>query len=293
MAEADPERPATLSSAWSERVIGPLQEQAWLERASAGLAGWLQPVLTARGADRVMDLLHGRWLGHALHPLLTDVPIGFWASALVLDLAGAHRPARFVRAFGCVSAVGTVVTGVADWTASDGRDRRLGLLHGLLNAAGLGMQVVAVTSSRPRYRRWSWAGFAISSAAAYLGGELVYGRGLMVNHDAWLAGPQEWTPVFEDSHLPEGGMTPVRVEGREVLLSREGGRVSALEATCTHAGGPLHEGEVRDGIVTCPWHGSRFRLADGACVRGPATFPQLRLQARVRDGQIEVRGRRA
>jgi nitrite reductase/ring-hydroxylating ferredoxin subunit len=87
-------------------------------------------------------------------------------------------------------------------------------------------------------------------------------------------------------------MIAVQVEGRDVLLFREGGRVSALEARCTHAGGPLQEGEVRDGMVTCPWHGSRFRLADGGCVRGPATFPQLRLQARVRDGQIEVRGRR-
>src|SRR5262245_10349711 len=171
--ETSPERPATLLSAWPERVIGPLEEQRWLERASAGLMGWLQPVLTARGADRVMDLLHGRWLGHALHPVLTDLPIGFWTSAFVLDLAGARRSARFMNLCGCVSAVGTAATGAADWTATDGRERRLGLLHGLLNAAGLGMQVVALTSSRAGYRRWNWAGFAVSSVAAYLGGELV------------------------------------------------------------------------------------------------------------------------
>lgn len=292
LAETDPERPSTLVAAWSERVIGPLEEQPLLERASAGLMSWLQPVLTARGADRVMDLLHGRWLGHALHPVLTDLPIGFWTSAFVLDLVGARRSARFMNVCGCVSAVGTAATGVADWTVSDGRERRLGLLHGLLNAAGLGMQLVSLTSSRTGYRRWSWAGFAVSSAAAYLGGELVFGRGLMVNHDAWVAGPQEWTPVLGDADLPEGGMRAARVEGRDVLLSREGGRVSALEGACTHAGGPLHEGEARDGIVTCPWHGSRFRLADGSCVRGPATYPQLRLQARVRNGHIEVRGRR-
>jgi nitrite reductase/ring-hydroxylating ferredoxin subunit len=64
-----------------------------------------------------------------------------------------------------------------------------------------------------------------------------------------------------------------------------------MEATCSHAGGPLEEGAAKDGVVTCPWHGSKFRLSDGACLLGPATFPQLRLEARVQKGEVEVRGR--
>jgi nitrite reductase/ring-hydroxylating ferredoxin subunit len=76
-----------------------------------------------------------------------------------------------------------------------------------------------------------------------------------------------------------------------VLLHRQGMAVSAMENACPHAGGPLDEGTVSDGVVTCPWHGSRFRLSDGACVRGPSTFPQLRLEARVENGMVEVRGR--
>jgi nitrite reductase/ring-hydroxylating ferredoxin subunit len=289
-AALDPKRPSTLQASWPARLVGPLEEMSWLDRLGNTVMGWLQPLLDRPGADRVKDVLHGRWLGHALHPVLTDLPIGFWTAAFVLDLAGARFSARFMNACGCASAVGTAATGVADWTVTDGRERRLGLLHGLLNGAGLACQLVALVSRR-RYRTWSWTGYAISSASAYLGGELVFGRGLMVDHDAWVAGPQDWTDVMSDADVPEGSMRPAQVDGRTILLSRQGGRVSALEDACPHAGGPLHEGTLEAGVVTCPWHGSRFRLADGACLRGPSTFAQLRLEARVRAGRIEVRGR--
>jgi nitrite reductase/ring-hydroxylating ferredoxin subunit len=166
----------------------------------------------------------------------------------------------------------------------------LGLLHGLLNTTALLFQAASVPS-RKHYRLLSFAGSAVATASAYLGGELVFGRGLMVDHDAWTAGPADWTPAAQLSELEDGGMKGVSVEGRTVLLHRRGSAVYAMEDACTHAGGPLHEGTVESGVVTCPWHGSRFRLTDGACVRGPATFPQLRLEARVRDGAVEVRGR--
>lgn len=290
-AATDPQRPSTMQASRSARLLGPLEEMAWLDRLSDAIGGWLQPLLDRPGADRVKDALHGRWLGHALHPVLTDLPIGFWTAAFVLDLAGARFSSRLMNALGCASAVGTAATGVADWTVTDGRERRLGLLHGLLNGAALACQVAALGSGRRRYRTLSWTGYAISSAAAYLGGELVFGRGLMVDHDAWIAGPREWTDAMADSDLPEGSMRAAQVEGRTILLSRQGGRVSAMEDACAHAGGPLHEGTLEAGVVTCPWHGSRFRVADGSCVRGPSTFPQLRLEARARDGRIQVRGR--
>ena len=121
---------------------------------------------------------------------------------------------------------------------------------------------------------------------------IVFRRGLMVNHDAWTAGPDEWTPVLPSPQLPERVTRRVDLRGHSVLVYREAGRVYAMEDACAHAGGPLSEGVVEDGVVTCPWHGSRFRLKDGAVMRGPATFPQLRLQARERQGQIEVRGRK-
>lgn len=280
-------------SALPARLVGPLEEMPWLDRVGDRVTALLQPLLQAPRAAGVKDVLHGRWLGHALHPVLTDLPIGFWTSAFVLDVAGAGRAARLLNAFACVSVAGTAAAGVADWTATDGRERRLGLLHGLLNTAGLGLQLVALCSRHRRaYRAWSWTGFAVSSAAAYLGGELVFDRGVMVNHDAWVAGPAEWTAALPEAELPEGEMRPAQIGGRTILLSRENGVISAIEDSCTHAGGPLHEGGLVDGVVTCPWHGSRFRVADGTCMGGPATFRQLPLQTRVRKGRIEVRGRR-
>jgi len=292
----DPERLSTLESSWNSRLLGVLEEAGWLEGASETLMGWLQPLLAAPGAARVKDLLHGRWLGHALHPVLTDAPIGFWMGAAVLDLAGQEFAAGLLSGAGSASAVATAVTGLADWTVTDGRERRLGLLHGLVNVAGLCLQVASLGARlqgrRGAAKSLSYAGLGVSSAAAYLGGELVFGRGLMVNHDAWTAGPDEWTPVLPSPQLPERVTRRVDLRGHSVLVYREAGRVYAMEDACAHAGGPLSEGEVEDGVVTCPWHGSRFRLKDGAVMRGPATFPQLRLQARERQGQIEVRGRK-
>jgi nitrite reductase/ring-hydroxylating ferredoxin subunit len=65
--------------------------------------------------------------------------------------------------------------------------------------------------------------------------------------------------------------------------------VYALDSTCSHMGGPLEEGTISDGCVTCPWHGSTFRFADGSIVRGPASTPEPRYQTRIQDGRIEVR----
>ena len=287
----DPEHPATMLASWPARVVGPIEEMDWLDRVGNEIMRWLQPVLDQPGASRVKDVLHGRQLGHALHPVLTELPIGFWTSAAVLDLFGARLSSRLLNACGCVSAVGAAATGFADWTVTGGRERRLGLFHGLLNVGGLACQLVALTSRRSRRRSWSWAGLTISTAAAYLGGELVFGRGLMVDRNAWTAGPREWTAVMPEADLLEGSMKPVEVEGRTVLLTRERGQINALEGRCGHAGGPLHEGTLKAGVVTCPWHGSQFDVTDGFCVRGPATFPQPRLEARVRGGRIQVRGR--
>lgn len=253
--------------------------------------GWLQPLLDNPQAGRYKDLLHGRWLGHALHPVLVDLPIGFWTSAMLLDLLGARKSARTLTAAGCAGAVGAAATGLADWSATDGRERRLGMLHAILNVSALALQVASIPSRR-HYRVLSWSGSGLATMSAYLGGELVYGRGQMVDRNSWQAGPETWTPTCKETELADRKPRQVEIEGRSVLLYREGSRVSAMEDACAHAGGPLHEGSVEDGVVTCPWHGSQFRLTDGACLRGPATFPQLRLEARVRAGVVEVRGRK-
>jgi nitrite reductase/ring-hydroxylating ferredoxin subunit len=286
----DPSKPSSLEASLRSRAFGLIEDQPFLERAQQKVTELLQPLVDWAQANGVKDVLHGRQIGHALHPIATDASIGFWTSALVLDFTGARKSARFLTGAGNLSALVTAASGTADWTATDGRERRLGFLHGALNVAGLACQTASLFSRR-RYRFWSWAGFGISMAAAYIGGELVYGRGQMVNHDSWLAGPKDWTPACRLTELPDGLVKGVEVSGRRILLHRQRNAVSAMENACAHLGGPLDEGEIADGVVTCPWHGSRFRLSDGGLVRGPSNFPQLRLEARVRGGVVEVRGR--
>jgi nitrite reductase/ring-hydroxylating ferredoxin subunit len=95
--------------------------------------------------------------------------------------------------------------------------------------------------------------------------------------------------VFDDAALPEGGLRSARLQDTTVVLARVNGEVHALADRCAHRGGALHEGELVDGCVECPLHGSRFRLADGSVERGPSAYPQPRYEVRVRDGRIAVR----
>lgn len=284
-----------MESSWSSQVLAPIEEQRWLDEVGDYVMELARPLLDSPQTERLMDLLHGRWLGHPLHPALTDLPLGMWSGSLLLDLIGAHKSAGAVSAAGSASALGAAITGFADWTTTDGRDRRLGVLHGLLNTGGIALQLMSFSARLRRRKSSAMAlsalGISVSTLAAYLGGELVFGRGTAVNHDAWTSGPEDWTPVAPEAEVTEGATRRAEVQGRALLLYREAGKVHALEETCTHAGGPLAEGEVQDGIVTCPWHGSQFRLRDGAVCGGPATFPVPRLQTRIRGGQVEVRGR--
>ncbi|MGP4003238.1 Rieske (2Fe-2S) protein, partial [Streptomyces sp. 8N706] len=135
------------------------------------------------------------------------------------------------------------------------------------------------------------AGYGVMITGAYLGGHLAFVNVVNVNRTAFEDRPGEWTPVLPDSDLAEGEHRKVHAGAAPVLLHRLDGQVLALSSTCSHMGGPLDQGEVADGCVTCPWHGSTFRLADGGIIRGPASTPQPAYETRLHDGQIEVRAR--
>jgi nitrite reductase/ring-hydroxylating ferredoxin subunit len=283
--------------AWPGRVLHRLEELSWLENGSEWLGAALRPVREdSRLGARVFDLLHGRLVGHALHPALSDFPIGLWSGASLLDVLGEHDAAGMLGASGAAVAIGTAVTGYADWTVSDGRDRRLGLLHGVLQTAALGIVAGSLAARRRGAivagQTMQAMGLGLSLSSAYLGGHLVLGRAVMVDRTSTILGPRQWTRAIQTTELEDGTVKAVEVAGRNVLVSRFDGSVSVIEDACTHAGGPLSAGKVENGIVKCPWHGSCFRLRDGAVVRGPASHPQPILDARVRDGWIEVRGRR-
>jgi nitrite reductase/ring-hydroxylating ferredoxin subunit/uncharacterized membrane protein len=244
----------------------------------------------------IRNLLSGTYLGHPLHPLLTDVPIGAFGMSTLLDMVGgpsAERAADLLVGAGVLAAVPTAASGLNDWSDTYGADTRVGLVHATINTAALGLYAASLgeraRGHRGRGKALGLAGFGVLLAGSYLGGHLTFARGVNVNRTAWQEGPAQWTPVLADADLRDGQPRTVEVEGVTVLLHRTSGRVQALANTCSHMGGPLDEGTIVDGCVTCPWHGSVFRLADGSIVRGPASSPQPHYDVRVSDGRVEVR----
>ena len=288
--------------AWHGDLAAWVNRLGWLRTTSDWLTGVLGPVRERHQDNPVLELLHGgRWVGHPLHPALSDLPIGLWAGVMVLDATDRDpAPRRGMDAAGMLSAAGilaagaTAVTGLSDWTVSNEEDRRAGLLHGLLNTVALGLQGASlgtrVAGHRGTARALGAAGFTVTAAAGYLGGHLVFTKGVMVNRVAWATGPRRWTRALQEEDLPDDSPTAVQAEGRQIMLYRHRGRLYAIDNVCSHTGGLLSRGPVADLIVTCPLHGSRFSLADGCVSRGPASQPQPVLPTRIRNGWIEVRG---
>ncbi len=252
------------------------------------------------GKRTLRNALYGTWLGHPLHPLIVVVPAGAWVVSEMLDLVGAgskdagyDRAADVTAAVGMAGAVLAVATGVNDWRFVHGKSSRLGLIHGLANTAGIGAMglslLMRVKGSRNVARALATVGITITAAAAYIGGELVYGEKVGVSHVSAENLPKEFKAVMADSELQDGKLTKTTVDDVPIVLLRRGQRVYALADACSHMGGPLSEGELDETCVVCPWHGSKFSMDSGRVIDGPATFPQPVLETRVRDGQIEVR----
>ena len=265
-----------------------------------GPSGALQRIVhVAVPEGPLKDLLSGTWLGHPLHPMLTDLPIGFWTSAWVLDIIGPRRyrdAARVLVGLGVLSAVPAAVSGASDWSDTTGAAKRVGLVHAAANGSAavlyLGSWLARRRGKNTQGIVLGMAGAAAATVGGYLGGHLVQGRGVGVDANRDDVGPENWTRVLDVGELSD---QPARVDaaGVAVIVFRSDGRAVALAATCPHRGAPLEEGAIVEGCVECPWHGSRFRIPDGALVRGPAATPLPSFEARERDGAIEVVSRRA
>ena len=250
---------------------------------------------------RLKDALSGTWLGHALHPLLTDATLAFFMSASTLDLIGGSeaRPAakRLIQA-GLASVLPTAVTGMNEWadtTRSDESVRRIGLVHAGSNVAATALYAASLLARRAGNGRLGaalgFAGLGALTFGGHLGGHLSYSHGVGVDQTTFAAPPREWTRALAEHELRDGDATAVYVDGVRVLVTRQGGRWHALADRCCHRGGPLHRGEFREGCVTCPWHGSTFRLEDGSVVRGPAAYPQPAYDVRIEGVDVLVRPR--
>lgn len=282
-----------------------IRRQGWtdplaeaLQKAVGGAYGAMGPL-----GRFLKNVAHGTLiLKHPLHPALTDVPLGAWTVGVIADYV-AHFQQRIPESAGDIAlavglavAVFVVITGYTDFHETFGLERRYAVVHGLI------MTVVFLVEGVSLGLRW-WAGeglhplavalatgaWALLIAGAWFGGHVVFGTGTAVNRGAFLEGPDDWVDAGVSADVPALGMHMVEAGGMRVVLARLDGRICALADVCPHAGGPLHEGTLEQGVVTCPWHGSRFRFRDGKVIGGPATFDQIRLEVRELDGTLQLK----
>ncbi|MGH7666582.1 MAG: Rieske 2Fe-2S domain-containing protein [Candidatus Dormibacteria bacterium] len=272
--------------------LGPLGEllNKWLAQLGAA---------SGAGAGPAKDLLNGTWLGHPLHPALTNLPIGAWGSAAVLDLLdggageGLGKGADLLLALGCLAGAAAAATGLADWQDQYGKQRDLGTAHGLVNTVALGLcstsMLLRWKGARRPAVRFSLAGASMAGLGAYIGGDMVFREGMQVNRNAFNSGPKKWTAVADEGEVVDDAFVRKQAGNNQVLLRRFEGQVCAVGAVCSHAGGPLDELPLEDGQLHCPWHGSHFDLRSGRVTHGPATTPNPVFETRVNQGKVEIR----
>ena len=276
-------------------AVDRLENSPALDRAAAPLSALFGRLLASQ---RVKDVLHGVWFGHPLHPALVDVPIGAWTAASVLDLTAGDAPgATVLVAVGLAAAAPAALAGWADWLDLHEQQQRVGVVHAGLNVLGIGCYATSLAhrlaGHQRRGRLFGLLGFAVLSAGGYLGGHLAFRQAAGANHteDVPHLMPSGWVEIGRASELPDGEPTQRMAGSVPLFVLRRGHQIWVLADTCSHLSAPLHEGDLVDEpepCVVCPWHGSTFRLFDGAVVHGPATAPVPALQTRVADDRLLV-----
>ncbi len=274
----------------------------YLNRAVDAQARWSRPFgdfnhrwLSAlfRPIRPVKDFLDGTWLGHPVHAAVTDVPVGAMTVSLVADLIGQPIVADVSMLIGVLAMVAAAGTGLADYADVDGPARNRATVHGTLMTITLVVYAISllIRAGSPAGRLvpivLAIAGYLLLSLGAAIGGDLVFLIGTHVNRHAWRGTGTKWVAVDLGglADIPEGGPTKLRAGINDLVVIREGDRILALHAQCAHAGGPLAEGQIVDGDrIQCPWHGSRFLLANGHVVRGPSMYDQPSYEVRRADG---------
>src|SRR3954469_4414989 len=245
------------------------------------------------------DALSGTWLGHALHPLMTDVVIGTFLSTTLLDLVGGDEDGRAgarLIGIGMAAYAPTALSGVNDWADTEPVSdavRRTGLVHATANATALvlygGSLAARRNGARGRARLLSVGGATALMTGGLLGGHLSFAKGVGPDQTVFDPGPSEWTAAAPVADLNEREPVRVVVDDTPVLLLRDGGAYYALHDRCSHRGCSLTDGKLEGDEIVCGCHGSRFDRRHGSVRQGPATAPQPAFETRVREERIEVR----
>lgn len=297
----------------------PSAPEPLIDRIAEGLQGAIKTLTLSRGSGPrlLKSLLNGTWLRHPLHSVVTDIPITAWLLTAVFDVLWLLAPgpnlwsARAGQAtvlIGVVGALGAIATGATDWSDTYGHERRVGLWHGLLNTLATLLYAVSLAlrfgifggtldlspaaGESTTAAVLGFIGLGTVIVAAYLGGDLVFGNATGVNHTHFEPVIEQYESVAVLADVPDNQLhRVVAPSGAPVLLIRMGERVYAIGSTCSHDGGPLHEGTLRKNAVQCPWHGARFNIKSGRVLRGPATSNVPRYDVRIREGQVEVKRR--
>ena len=272
-----------------------LSKQKWLDGWAETIQGWVQGLFKILPGGRFLkDVLHGtKVFRHPLHPAMTDVPLGAWLTGVVADYLAIttnlvpRSVGTIALAIGIVSGLGAVATGYTDFAETYGLERRTALVHGLTMSIAYSvmvlsfvLRIVGVSGLYPVAVGLATFGLFVTMFGMYLGGHVVYG--FIESY------PKSFVAVGTPADFAEGQMKRVEAKGMAVMVVRYQGALHAVSNTCTHAGGPLDEGELQGDVVECPWHGSHFCILDGDVRGGPATFPLPKLEVREDDGKVEV-----
>src|SRR4051794_2308000 len=273
-------------------AIEAVEGAAALDGPAKALGKWVRG---AFGREPLKDALSGTWLGHAVHPMLTDVVVGAFLSSTLLDLLGGddgERARRRLVGVGIAAAAPTVLTGANDWADAEPVDdavRRAGLVHAASNATALTLYASSLASGGRRGSALRAGGAAVLLLGGYLGGHLSFTKGVGPAQTVYDPGPEEWTPATDASQLQDRRPTRVVVGDTPVLLLRDGEELFAIHDRCSHRGCSLTDGSLEGDEIVCACHGSRFDRRDGSVRQGPATAPQPAFEVRVRDERVEVR----
>ncbi|MDQ3408336.1 MAG: Rieske (2Fe-2S) protein [Chloroflexota bacterium] len=252
------------------------------------LGGFVQRILKAifGPLHLVKDFLNGKWLGHSLHAALSDLPIGIYTLVLVFDVLGQREAAGIALFLGILAHAAAAVAGFADYTDTDGRPRMVATVHSTLMSVAIVIYIASLVMRSNSGDQTvpivlSFVGYGLVTAGAYVGGEVAYTLGNMVNRHAWrFMGAGKWQ-ALDVTEIAEGVPVKAKAGALTLVLVRYGETIHALHDTCAHAGGPLSEGTIVDGCIECPWHGSRFELVTGYRKRSPTTYDQPRFEVRV------------
>jgi nitrite reductase/ring-hydroxylating ferredoxin subunit/uncharacterized membrane protein len=287
----------------TERAENSIVNSALVKKISEPLDAFLNRGFQTTVLRPLKLLLNGSWLGHPLHPLLTDVPIGAWTLTIILDLVGLlfklpqlGVASAITALIGVAGAVAAMAAGLMDWMDVGPREKAVGAVHAILNTSATVLFAVSIFMRWSHHWQLTWEAFAVALAGlgcvmcgGYLGGGMVYHMGVMVNRNAYREGPDDFQPALAVADLAEGELKRVDVQGQPVLLVKSAGKIHAIGAVCSHYGAPLNEGKLAKNTVQCPWHLSRFDLEDGSVREGPACAAVPAYESRVLNDQVQIR----